>query len=707
MLRTRFICAACSAAVLFSFWFQQTAWADSLTLDNTCGSNIWQDCCDCNINQKCINWDRPPTSAPVCPTLPGSADDVMIGIDCEVSDLFAAAAANTITQTAGTFTVNGDLGIGNLATFDGPVVWNSGSIGRSGGAAGQQAICNGGLTIQGDDPKTLSVFGGFTLTNTANGTWNGAGDWTIGMIPGACCPAILENATGALFDVQTDADILQTAFGLGLIQNDGTLRKSASNGVSDWKVSLINDGLVEVQSGELRLTGDGEATGEFNVSAGATLTFATPFFFEFKQGISFTGPGDAVLVDTGSNFGVLVNETIDLNRFRVANSGSIGPVSNFGHINVTDLLQLDGADIRPPMTIKPGARLEHTGPNESFVGDLSVEGIVDVLQGRLSTANKTITVQPGGVVEIRDNADLKTSGLVSQPIQNFGTVQKTTGAGTASIVTDFGAPFLNNAGGLVHAASGTLRFGMNVVGQGGDWQIDQGAVLDKAFSFFGGVFELNAGTIRGGGTLVVNRLNNTGGTVSPGASPGILTLASSTSPAAPGDYTQLAAGKLEIEVAGLTAGTQHDRLDVQGVATLDGTLEVALINGFVPKDADQVTILTSPFVTGQFANVVLTNFPAGVAAQVVYNTGSVVLSFTDSNPVNAPPTNNTPPTNNNGDGGGGTGNPPITPSGNPAPQPTATQGTDCGDGACGGGMGIMMPMTLFGFGFLRRRRRRH
>lgn len=690
--------------------------ADMIGFDNTCGDAMWHTCCDCMTNMKCNNWSVPPAPSPICPAVPSAADDVTIVGNCTLEAAMAGDAL-TLTQSNGTFTCNGTLSIADEATFDGPFVWNSGAIGRAGGAAGQQATCNSGLTIQGADAKTLGTFGGFTLNNTANATWTGSGDWTIGQIPGAGAPAILRNQAGALFDVQTDADILQNSFGLGLIQNDGTLRKSAGSDVSDWKVALNNDGLVEVQSGELRLTGAGEASGEFNVSAGATLSFATVFFFEFKQGISFTGDGDAVLVDTGSNYGVLVNEDIDLNRFRVANSGSIGPNSNFGHINITEMLELDGANIVPPVTIKPGATLEHVGPNNSTVGDLFVEGNVDIQAGTLATFNKVITVNSGGVVEIHDGATLATVGLVNLPIQNNGTIQKTTGNGSAFVKSDFFEAFYNNAGGLIHVASGTLDFlETNILNEGGVWKIDAGATANCPGSF-GQLFELNSGRVEGGGTLVVNRLKNNGGIVAPGNSPGMLTIASSVTPSRPGDFQQLTSGSLEIEVGGLDAGTEHDQLVVAGTATLGGTLELVQFDNFVPEDGDQITVLTAGFVTLDFDDVVLTGFPAsiGATAQVV-NGNSVVVTFSNDGSNNPGNTNGNDNTGNNtndngntndntGDNGNANNNGNTNGNDNTgAPQETPGN-ADCGAGACGAGVPPLMLAMMVVWGGARRRRR--
>src|SRR5207253_6719188 len=85
-------------------------------------------------------------------------------------------------------------------------------------------------------------------------------------------------------------------------------------------------------------------------------------------------------------------------------------------------------------------------------------------------------------------------------------------------------------------------------------------------------------TLSGSGTLTVNGGTNfsvtNSGTVAPGLSPGILTIS--------GNYTQNAGGSLNIEIGGLTVGTQYDQLVVTGNATLAGTLNATLINGFTP-----------------------------------------------------------------------------------------------------------------------------
>jgi hypothetical protein len=76
-----------------------------------------------------------------------------------------------------------------------------------------------------------------------------------------------------------------------------------------------------------------------------------------------------------------------------------------------------------------------------------------------------------------------------------------------------------------------------------------------------------------------------------------------------GDYTiDHADVRLEIELGGLTPGTEHDFLNSTGTVNLDGTLAVSLVdlaNDYVPAAGDRFTIIESTSdITGTFANEV-------------------------------------------------------------------------------------------------------
>jgi hypothetical protein len=142
------------------------------------------------------------------------------------------------------------------------------------------------------------------------------------------------------------------------------------------------------------------------------------------------------------------------------------------------------------------------------------------------------------------------------------------------------------------AADSTLSFNNRLNLNGNDLILTGSgtANINNVLTAAGGTVNLNAGTLGGGGE-VSGSVDNSGGTVAPGNSPGILTI--------DGNYTQGANATLQIEIDGTTPGEEYDRLVVTGAANLDGTLEVLL--GFTPASNDSFDMLDSASVSGDFA----------------------------------------------------------------------------------------------------------
>jgi hypothetical protein len=106
------------------------------------------------------------------------------------------------------------------------------------------------------------------------------------------------------------------------------------------------------------------------------------------------------------------------------------------------------------------------------------------------------------------------------------------------------------------------------------------------------VLAISSGEIlSGSGSFYLELINS--GVLAPGHSPGVISVAS---------LTQAAAAVMQIELAGTTAGTGYDQINVTGAAALDGTLQVTLLDGFLPEVGDTFDILTFGSVTGEFAN---------------------------------------------------------------------------------------------------------
>jgi hypothetical protein len=62
-------------------------------------------------------------------------------------------------------------------------------------------------------------------------------------------------------------------------------------------------------------------------------------------------------------------------------------------------------------------------------------------------------------------------------------------------------------------------------------------------------------------------------------------------------------GTLALRLGGLTPGSQFDRLVISGTATLGGTLNVNLLNGFAPAVGDMFDVLTYGSRVGEFATI--------------------------------------------------------------------------------------------------------
>lgn len=254
-------------------------------------------------------------------------------------------------------------------------------------------------------------------------------------------------------------------------------------------------------------------------------------------------------------------------------------------------------------------------------------------------------------VRVNSSASM-TGGLASgQTLSIAGTVHAPpsfTNAGTIVFDQSLSNPTLNASGTLTNTGTvETNGASANTSSLGGGGTLDQTGPAAEVvipvgtkLNIGGSPLLLKAGELSGGGTLT-GSVNNSGGTLAPGASPGTLALS--------GNYTQGAGGSLEIEVEGTGAG-QFDRLAVGGNATLGGTLALRPTPGFVAAAApgDSVEFLTYGGArTDKFASTTVSPSPkcqdafstvygdgAKKVSLVVANSGAICV---DPNPAQPPP----------------------------------------------------------------------
>jgi T5SS/PEP-CTERM-associated repeat protein len=158
--------------------------------------------------------------------------------------------------------------------------------------------------------------------------------------------------------------------------------------------------------------------------------------------------------------------------------------------------------------------------------------------------------------------------------------------------------------------------GVSVFHLGSLTRLGSGSTLSRAAGF-----EIDPGdSLDGTGTITGPLLNV--GDVTPGVE---------SNPAArfgtinvAGTYQQGVAGKLTIQI-GNASTNQFDKVLVTGAASLAGTLDVRLPQGFAPTAGEQYTIMTYPSRTGTFFTVTFQGLPVGNKFTLFYNATSLVL----------------------------------------------------------------------------------
>jgi hypothetical protein len=153
------------------------------------------------------------------------------------------------------------------------------------------------------------------------------------------------------------------------------------------------------------------------------------------------------------------------------------------------------------------------------------------------------------------------------------------------------------------------------IGSAGTLSMDGGLIsVPRIDRSAGGAFQFTGGELQV--TEFVGNLTNQGGNFAPGATPASSTVS--------GDFAQ-PTGTMTIELGGTTPGTGFDQLTVSGTATLGGTLQVNLLNGFMPTPGDSFEFLRATGgISGTFHTALWPNL-AGRLLSLEYDANAVRL----------------------------------------------------------------------------------
>ncbi len=304
--------------------------------------------------------------------------------------------------------------------------------------------------------------------------------------------------------------------------------------------------------------------------------------------------------------------------------GSLSPGGAFqwrcGTVRVTGAGGLTvGPGGVPSLTLDPAKTLEVTadtivaaGASLTLAGGTFATGGVELTGGSL--------IAPAGY-DLDAVADVSGHGLLAGEVSGGKTAQIAADGGTLTLgdatspdgyshagTLDIGsnAAILLDADRAQLGMATTLAYGGSLSAPNGmdlpaEWTLSASkmATVDGDFTNGGMV---NGPTIPGYYLTFTDDVDGSGtftgnvefrGVYSPGTSPAAVSF---------GSLKLGASAGLAVEIGGLTPGSQHDQLNASGTLSLDGTLDVTLIDGFLPEPGDAFEIIHCGARSGEFAD---------------------------------------------------------------------------------------------------------
>jgi fibronectin-binding autotransporter adhesin len=495
----------------------------------------------------------------------------------------AGSTNRLFTLTAGGGTLEAS-GTGALI-FGGPgsIAFAASTISPTLVLAGSSEAVNTFAPVLGDSGAGVT-----SLTKTDTGRWALAGLNTLSGTVTVAAGNLLVNSGAAL-----------GSSSVAVVVNGGTLTLNSS---SQTIAALSGTGgTIELGSGHVLTVNPGGATtyaGAIAGSGGLSKTGAGTLTF---GGVTtFTGPlsllaGTLAVNNSGALPATASTVTIDGGLLDVNNTAqNIALLSlRSGALSGLSALKLTAAGSN-----WTGGEIRGTGSLTVASGaDFAISGVVEHLVRGRAFVNEGTVNWSAGTLRTIDGATVTNKGTFNDTSgaavthQGTGTFTNTT-TGTyvksGASVTTFEMPVVNS--GRININAGSVSFAGGYTSNGGTLGGTGGSIAFTTPVDFGG------GTLSGSITLTAPSVT-AGGLVSPGNSPGTLTIN--------GDLTLLVASTLIVELRGPQQGVDYDSLYVTGQAVLGGGLSLAFLNGYQNsvQSTDTFTIVTAGTLVGAFSNV--------------------------------------------------------------------------------------------------------
>ncbi len=377
----------------------------------------------------------------------------------------------------------------------------------------------------------------------------------------------------------------------------------------------------------------GNWDGAANWWIGRTPRDVVPTLIKPDIGVTITGPTGAVTLASLEIDASTGTTTLDLpssSLISVSGATTIGPggritgqgtlhsaatITNNGEIDLgTSSLQLTGGYLTNNGLIRGNGQIGNRLSNQA-TGEVRAETGKRILFSYNSAgANNNFADAEinllGGTVEFAD-AVLNTFGafigghgtlVFNGGLNNTGNVAFTGDSDVLGDVTNIGFAKIIISGGA------TVTFYDDVNHNAVSSEIRTSAGSNAVF----------LGSVSGPGPFTGTGTNYFEGDLKPGSSPAAVSFG--------GNVHLGGSANLEIELAGTTAGTEFDTLDIAGIASLGGTLTVALLDNFMPSLGDSFEIVSAVGgISGTFGTEALPSLTGNLTWNVVYNANSVSL----------------------------------------------------------------------------------
>jgi T5SS/PEP-CTERM-associated repeat protein/autotransporter-associated beta strand protein len=358
----------------------------------------------------------------------------------------------------------------------------------------------------------------FTLWNVPAGDFFDSGNWSLGM-PDTNVDAKIDN--GGVVQITSPAFQSVSYVYLGSTQNTSGTLEVLSGGVASFTTMIV---------------GALNATGTLRVSGGGKLTsFGGPI------GSDYLGVGLATVDGAGSSWQVTGSEMVvggnGIGTLRLQNFGNLMVANGAGRIQLANHPVSEGT-----FQIGNGGTAATLNAAELYNG----EGRARVIFNHSDSAY-TFAPRLHGLKTVNGYLNIEHNG-----------------PGTTILTATE-----SNLAGSITVSAGKLLVNGQIKGSTTQVLVDEQVVSETTIHTMS---VLPGGTL--GGLGFIEGATTIGGTLSPGMSAGVLKFG--------GNLSLSSSATVRMELGGTLRGTQFDAVEVAGTLLYAGTLEIVLINGFVP-----------------------------------------------------------------------------------------------------------------------------